>query len=400
MTRRDHAIGFALCAAYVAVLLHTAPDLGMSRDEGMYVAAAEAYGGWLELLFREPKRALEQEAIDAAFRINREHPPLFKLLFGVGFLAQRAWHPFSYDSSAYRFAGMLSAGLLLWLIYICGARFLGRAAGAFAALAFALLPRPFYHAHLNAFDVPITLANTAVVYAYARSLTDKRWAYVCGGLFGLALLTKHNSWILPGIFLIHYLLLRRLSGQWRVPHALIACLTIGPLLFFAGWPFLWHDSFERLGWYVRFHLHHAYYNMEYFGVNYFWPPFPISYAWVMTLYTVPLSTLALGCFGVGERLAALLPDRGTQRGWAAADPELITLLFAGALFAPLVLLSVPTTPIFGGTKHWFPAYPFLCLFAGQAFTFVLARVSARFAERIPLALRRYLPLAAASWLLA
>ena len=38
---RDHALGLALCAAYVAVLVATAGDLAMARDEAFYVDAAE-----------------------------------------------------------------------------------------------------------------------------------------------------------------------------------------------------------------------------------------------------------------------------------------------------------------------------------------------------------------------
>ena len=74
----------------------------------------------------------------------------------------------------------------------------------------------------------------------------------------------------------------------------MATVLLGPLIFFAGWPWLWHDTLPRLRDYAAFHLHHEYYNMEYFGVNYFWPPFPSSYAWVMTLFTVPFTTLAFG----------------------------------------------------------------------------------------------------------
>ena len=203
---RDYALALALCVAYVAVLLRTANDIGMSRDESMYTQAGDAYAGWFASAWREPSIAFRQEAIDAAFRVNREHPPLFKLLFGLGQLAQQRWHLFATDSASYRFAGMLSAGLLLALIYVFGTRLWGRAAGLFAALAYALLPRPFYHAHLDAFDVPIALANTAVIYAYLRSLTSRRWAYGCGALFGLALLTKHNSWTVPGIIAIHFAL--------------------------------------------------------------------------------------------------------------------------------------------------------------------------------------------------
>jgi hypothetical protein len=35
-----------------------------------------------------------------------------------------------------------------------------------------------------------------------------------------------------------------------------------------------------------------------------------------------------------------------------------------------------TTPIFGGTKHWITAYPFLCLFAGRGFALAAERCTA------------------------
>lgn len=393
----DHAIGVALCAGYVAVLLATASELGLARDEGIYVQSAEVYGRWLELLWREPGSALLQESIDQAFRVNREHPPLMKLLSAVGAISQRELGLFAHDSDSFRFAGMLSAGLLLWLIYVFGTRLYGRTAGSFAALAFALLPRPFYHAHLNAFDVPITLAVTAVTYAYWRALTSGSsarartgWTLTCGGLFGLALLTKHNSWLLPGVFVIHFALtqlierrVQQLGGtrrSARVPFALLAMCVLGTAIFFAGWPFLWHDTWQRLAWYVSFHTKHEYYNMEYFGVNYFWPPFPMSYAWVMTFFTVPLTTLGLGLAGLAQELRALVLEQlalwraryGMHADATPGDPAQTTLLLLGAMFAPLVLISLPSTPIFGGTKHWFPAYPILALFAGRAFSSVVA----------------------------
>ena len=49
-------------------------------------------------------------------------------------------------------------------------------------------------------------------------------------------------------------------------------------------------------------------------------------------------------------------------GWARLDGLLFTLV---GLF-PLVLIALPTTPIFGGTKHWLTAYPFLALAAAVA----------------------------------
>lgn len=380
--RGDHLIGALLCAGYVTVLLYTAPALGLSRDESMYVAAAESYAEWLKLLFTEPGHALQRAQIDHFFRVNNEHPPLAKMLFALSYLLDQRLGLFTRESLPFRFVGMLSAGLLLWLIHVFGTRYFGRRIGLFAALAFALLPRPFYHAHLDAFDIPITLAVTAVVYAYARALVDRRWLIGLGLLYGLALATKHNSWLLPGIFAVHFAWVRlharlraragREPALRRWPDWLLSMATLGPALFFATWPWLWHNAASRLRNYAAFHLHHDYYNIAYFGVNYFWPPFPIGYPWVMTMFTVPITTLLLAVLGLTLR---------TRQEWSAThalvrgrlpdprvdDPTHLTILMIGCLFAPMILISLPSTPIFGGTKHWFTAYPFLALFAGVGF---------------------------------
>jgi 4-amino-4-deoxy-L-arabinose transferase-like glycosyltransferase len=378
---RDHLIGLLLCSGYVAVLLATAPDLGLSRDEGMYVFAAESYARWFEQLAHDPSAALQREAIDAAWRVNHEHPALAKSLFALSYLLDREVGLFTRESLAFRFPGMLSAGLLLWLLYIFGTRLHGRRAGLFAALAYALLPRPFYHAHLDAFDVPIALAVTAVLYAYWRSLSDRRWALWTGVLFGLALATKHNSWFLPGICAIHFtgaLWLDRRSGRRAlspVPYWLLAMALLGPLIFFGSWPWLWHDTLPRLRAYGRFHVNHDFYNMAYFGVNHFWPPFPRSYAWVMTLYTVPVTTLLLALLGLWHQGRATLV--AVRRNLARVsepgdDARYTSVLLLGCLLAPLAPFVIPSTPIFGGTKHWFTAYPFMALFAALGFERVLA----------------------------
>jgi hypothetical protein len=398
-TWRDHLLGAALAIGYIAVLLATAPDLGLSRDEGIYVVAAESYARWYELLARDPAEAIKPETVDRFWRINHEHPALMKTLFAWSYLADQKLSLFTRDSLAFRFPGMLSAGLLLWLILIFGTRLYGRRAGLFAALAYALLPRPFYHSHLDAFDVPIALAVTAVTYAYWRSLSERRWALWCGVLFGLALATKHNSWLLPGIFALHFAYARglewlraRRSGTAApslVPYWLVAMLVLGPPIFLMSWPWLWHDIGPRLHAYAAFHLHHEYYNMEYFGVNYFWPPFPVSYPFVMTLYTVPVTTLLLACVGLTLLVRRELNDvRGLLAPGAAAgddsarDPQHTTILLFGSLLAPIVIIALPSTPIFGGTKHWFTAYPFLALFAGAGFDAALPAYAGLVPERL------------------
>lgn len=405
---RDHALGALLALSYLVVLLGTSSELCMSRDEGFYVTAAERYGTWYEQLFEDPKKALSRKSIDRYWANNSEHPALIKTVFAWTWLLDQKGYPalrealghspaplFSKPSMAYRFGGMLSASLTLWLIYIFGACAADRRLGVFAAVAYATMPRVFYHAHLDCFDVPIVLMITWTVYCYFRSLTEKRWAFMTGIAFGAALATKHNSWVVPGVLLVHYVWVsaeerrRRRRGERPrivlVPYWLIAMLTLSPLLFLASWPWLWFDTYQRLVSYVNFHLHHVYYNMAYFGVNYFRPPFPVSYPFMMTLFTLPLTIVLLALAGIAVRFRALLPsalsERFGQGGELRADPRATDVLWLGCLLAPLIVIALPSTPIFGADKHWYAAYPFLALFAGYAALHVVVSMESRLRSR-------------------
>lgn len=392
---RDHLIGLALCTSYVALLLVSSSAVGMSRDEGFYVDAARHYGAWFTALAEDPSAATEQAVVDRHWTHNHEHPSLVKSMFAFFHLAQEDHALFEQPSMAFRFTGMLCGGLLLWLIYIFGARSFGRQVGVFAAVAFALLPRVFYHSQLDAFDVPIVLMMTLVTYCYWRSLTDPRWAIWTGLAYGLALETKHNAWTLPAIFLIHWIFVvlterrARRAGEGAatsyVPWWLLGMVLLGPPIFVALWPWMWFDTLARFNEYAAFHLNHEHYNMAYFGVNYFRPPLPMGYPWVMVAFTVPAATLALALTGLGTRLRALLPPGLMERLWpdgrAVPDVSRTDVLFFGVMIAPLVVISMPWTPIFGGTKHWFSGYPFLAIFAGVAFVRVAREVRRRWPGR-------------------
>ena len=265
------------------------------------------------------------------------------------------------------------------------------------------MPRVFYNAHLACFDAAIMTIWAACVYVYWRA--EQRgglgWALLAGVMYGLTLETKLNAWTLPAVFLPHAFVLhfRRFArfsraGTIPVPASLLAMATIGPVLFVALWPWLWNDTLPRIQEYVNFHLNHEYYNIEFLGVNYWSAPSPKAYAPVMIAATVPTVTLLLFFVGLGDRakiafvrvraLVARVPAIGARigagRGLAArvgapGGPvpkdkyETDLLLFLGFV-VPLSVFFLPKTPIFGGTKHWFPAYPFLVIFAGRGFDLV------------------------------
>lgn len=407
----DPLIALGLGIAYVVLLLNTVDNLGYARDEGFYFQAARSYGAWFELLFKDPTTALTRASVDRYWAANNEHPALMKSLFALSNLylfEKYKW--FSDAGTAFRFPGMVLSGLAVAVTYLWGARSVHRGAGIVAAVLLGMMPRVFYHAHLDCFDMPVAAMWLITTYAFWRSLDRGLFfALFVGVLYGLLLNTKHNSWLLPPALIAWLLIVHGRSvwrgmkvGRVRVPTALFCMALIGPLVFYALWPWIWHDTGKRLAAYVAFHMHHEYYNMEFLGRTYWKPPMPLGYAWVMTFATVPAVTLGLFLAGLfsGARhflithlrrpvsklftrfRKTLSPRTLTRSDRRRVSAEVLWLLCILTSYAPWISTN---TPIFGGAKHWITAYPFFCLFAARAFADAMSAAS------------RSLPKAAAWW---
>lgn len=419
---RDYLVALLLFAASFAALGLAQRDQGVMRDEATYFHAAESYWRWFEELGTnikkgQTKRSFTVKAISRDWSANNEHPVLLKSLFGLSWRAFRTTHPklgkrrgipaglgWMSEISAFRLPGWFFTAFCVALLYLFGVRIESRVTGLAAALLYITIPRVFFHGQLACFDSAVTTMWLLVVYAYYRALDRARWSIVAGLVFGLALATKHNAWFIPALLLIHYLVviwpdisLQPLKLP-RAPLVFFAMALLGPVVFYAHWPWLWFDTVKHLTFYFSFHLKHSFYNMEYLGVNYGLPPLPISYPFGMTLFTVPTVLLVLAPIGywiytryhvltVLSRWVGVRPPAfdsrfryPARRSWLrpakGLDPRIGLLLLLNGVF-PLLLIALPWTPIFGGTKHWMPAYPFLCLLAGVA----LSRLVVRLRER-------------------
>lgn len=354
---RDGWLALGLALTYTTVLGLTHGSLALSRDESFYIEHAQIIATWLRRLLADPMHAITPPVLAAGWPgVVADHPPLMKYLFAASLMSYESARPSIAQTLAMRIPTMAIAGLLIGLMYIWGAQYRSRLAGFCAAILFGLLPRVFYHSHLICLDVPITFFSTVALYCYWRSLQARRWSIAYGVTLGLALLTKHNAWLLPFVLLVHWFLAHRHEPPWW----LFSTMLITPIVVYVGWPWLWYDSWPHLLAYVNYHLQHDYYNMAYLGGNFFRPPFPIGYPWLMTLWTVPAVTLLLAIGGIALLGGSLIASRSI---WVRKKYS-TEVLWLGACLAPIVLISLPFTPIFGGTKHWFPAYPFMCLFAG------------------------------------
>jgi len=247
-------------------------------------------------------------------------------------------------------------------------------AGLLGALLFLWTPRHFFHAHLICFDMAIVAAMMATLYGFWRAREDRRWALATGLLWGVALLIKHNAFFLPVPLLAFWLWSDRARLSWKregwrfrlrlppVPVALFSMVILGPVLLFVCWPWLWFDPWASVSQYFAFHLHHEHYFQWFLGQPLQVPPFPVTFPAALTALTVPLPFLLLTVAGIALRIHERLQLDGAERAAHAAQTDF--LLLNGLV--PLLLISLPSTPIFGGIKHWMTGMPLLFLFGGLA----------------------------------
>ncbi|MFT6395802.1 MAG: 4-amino-4-deoxy-L-arabinose transferase-like glycosyltransferase [Bradymonadia bacterium] len=367
----DRLIALLIAAGTILVLAQTA-EMGFTRDESFYFHAASEYAGWFAELGEnwengELRESFTQQSVDRHWSYNPEHPVLVKTTFalsGMLFHDKLGWMS---SSLAYRFPAMLFTGWLCAVMYLFALGWTrSRAVGVLAPLLLMTIPRFFFHAHLTCFDVPVTAVWVAFMYSYWRSLDSTKWAWITGFMWGIALITKLNAFFLPIVLLAHWGLRAALMSRVRksarievpkVPFALFAMAILGPIIFVLGWPRHWFDTWNRVLWYLRFHLNHEHYFVLYFGHSLIRPPFPATFPLVMSLVTTPLATLFAWALGTGfvatDWIKQLRDNIIEERGTA--------LLFALNIAVPILIIARTSTPVFGGIKHWFPSLPFLCI---------------------------------------
>jgi hypothetical protein len=400
---------------------------GLARDEAQYFRAGERYWGWFEELGAavragKPGRAFSRAVVDSYWGDNHEHPPLMKTLYGLSWRLfhrcdcvgpKQGLHPiaihgkhrtlplFSRESTAFRFPAILLAGLGAALVYGFARRWVGPWAAAGAAVLSVAQPHYFFHAQISCFDAPIAVLALLVGWAYWKSLRSPRWGLLCGVFYGLALATKHNAWLIPCFLLVHYLWMRRRDFLRlrlpRVPLAFLSMASLGPLVLFALWPWLWHSPVPRVREWMQRHAQHEHYNFEYLGRNWNLPPPPAqtsrwllraTFPFVSTGFTVPATTLALAAAGAvvlarrrrrdapTDEPAGIIPESpepGARASWLrpGADVDLAPGMFlAVQILGPIGTLALPSTPIFGGVKHFLAAMPFLAMLAGVGMAWV------------------------------
>jgi 4-amino-4-deoxy-L-arabinose transferase-like glycosyltransferase len=354
----DWAIAVLLGALTIAVLAWTAPQIGLTWDEPVYTAAQRSYVTWFEQLAAAPRAALSQGGIRAGWDINHEHPPLAKLWSGVLWrLSGDLFGPLV----AYRLGTITLVGALVAMIYLTVAGSYGLGAGLASVATLVAMPRFFFHAHLAALDVPAAVSYVAIITLFwrTRNARGARASTAVGLLlalaWGAALATKINAAFALPVLALWALLVDR---RWDHVLRLGLMSAIGPLVFVALWPWLYHDTLIRLAKYILFiTVDHWQIAQWYLGQRYMPPPW--HFAFVMFVMVVPLTTLI-----------AMLA--GALRAWRDPRPGQPIVLWSLAAAMPLVALTTGKSMVYDNERLFMAAFPYAAMLAGCGLAWVIA----------------------------
>ncbi len=327
-------------------------------DERYYYTFSAGMRRW----FAAP--SLDEVTVNAVFREGNAHPPLpiyATAVTGALFQADETQFLLAVRlATTFQFAG------LVLLIYLFVKREAGAAAGGIAAALAAFSPRLFAHSLMATYDVPMCLMWVGTTVVFYRGMQSRRWAVASGFVFGLALLTKVNALLLPLALWPWGLYFHRRKA---LPAIGAMCL-IGPVIFFAGWPWLWMHPIRNTAeyivdkfppgavpsWFLSLTGTEAIAWRETPKVLYFGKVNPGGAPWhypfVMLLLTMPAATLAGSCLSAVEA-----KRREPHR-------PLIALLWWSVL-VQLLVFAFAMKP-FDGVRLFLPVLPLAAMAAGIA----------------------------------
>jgi 4-amino-4-deoxy-L-arabinose transferase-like glycosyltransferase len=352
MNPSNSIIGVTLACLTAISLIITAPDIGLTWDEPVYLTGAKSYISFFNLLVKDPHQAMKPETIDHYWDLNHEHPPLDKVWSGVVWSCAR--YVFD-DLTAHRLGNILLTAFLVLLLYLLVAESYGRMAGLFASIALMSMPRFFFHAHLASLDVPVAAGIFTVIFVFwqSRDRDEWWWGIVIGIVFGLAEAIKLNATFLP-IALVIWSMIFRPKRSILLRQVLMATTAIPT--FILSWPWLYFQTLHRIKAYAGFHAHHFKIGQWYLG-NFCQPP-PWHFVFVMTWAVVPL-TVMLAAFAGMARVRKGLKDNGL--GWLLIICALVSI-------APF---AIGKSLLYDNDRLFMPLFPFIAALSGAGFGWIL-----------------------------
>lgn len=232
-TRRKIVLVVVILAALLR--LWAAWQLPLDADEPTYLQAGFDYARLL-------RSGDFNEVID--YSANTEHPPLVKLLYGVGVLALgKDASPANVLFTARAISAVFGV-LAVWVVAL-----VSPLAGFLLAIQ-TLVVKYTSQAYLEA--LPLFAASAAVLSLLRSRGKQDAWFWISALALGLTAAGKYTYF--PVLVVILYLLIWDQKTPWP---AVLAYLVAAGLAFWALDPALWHDPANRLLNSIFFHLNYS-----------------------------------------------------------------------------------------------------------------------------------------------
>jgi len=381
--------GIFLLGFVFIVLLLTLDDMGLTDDDDFYVPAAKDYVTWMEkntkAIFDGDFSYFGKNKIQRHWYNNHEHPSVAKAVMGMSWIVFHKWTGLMGQINAARLGVIILAMMMFYLVFRFSWEIFGPRAAIFAVLALLTMPRTFYHAHVATLDIPTASTLFLVIYAVWRAEKSKLWVILAGIFYGVAMCTKLN-----GPFVVFPLLVYWFY-RWRQDY-ILKSLSVLPVkrMFWTGismallsfpvfwllWPWIWHDTINRLIEYFNFHFHHYGIRLLYLGDIFISNPFPPWHApFVYAFYTVPLVVIILGLAGMYYGFKQLTPNNLKTFSHGAGSRRDYALLMAANVAFCIAIVAFPNGPKYGGVKLFQPLYPCFAVLAGFGFQVLLEKLS-------------------------
>lgn len=367
---------------------------GLTVDEifnvtqGVYLTEQARRLGWLNLI---PGTSQEAYRPENGF-YNPDHPPLGRWWLGLHHLLTRWIAPPADPKDLFTIAcartGSATAfALTVFLIGASITRWHGRAAGVMSAISLVLMPRVYGHAHLASLETITNLTCTAAVLGVAHwwngsQPPTRRMSILAGALLGVAMLTKIQ------VVLILVPILCWTLWRWRkdavVP--LILWCAAALVVFFAGWPYLWFNSFDHLSEYFGRATNRATLSVWYLGQKYPDRLVPWHYPFVMFGLTVPVILHGFGLVAVSQSFSRRFHQTNPLRVLAGIQGGISLrmsnglnqetsacanlnwhrdVLFLSCVLFPLILFAIPGIAVYDGERLFLTCFPFWAVFVGR-----------------------------------
>lgn len=354
----------------------TISNYGINWDEPIHFIRGQAYlnfflpDGQKTYNYSENQRnSIYNDKIhDATFYMNNDccHPVLNGILYSLSnriFFEKLGWLP---DIGAYNLMGIVLSSFLVFLLTWFVAYQFNLVAAIVAGISLFIYPMFLAETHINVKDPPETVFYTTCLILIYFAVKKLSWKLLilAGIVFGLAWGTKFNILflpvvIIPWLFYVFFthkkdVIFRKASTKAFFILIIPILLTLGFVIFFASWPYLWQSPENMLSIFAWYRHIGSGFNYEpeflVYGFN--------TYPAIWIIFTTPLSILILSLAGIVTAIKMIF-----KKSEKTSLLIIILLWFS----IPIIRVSLPNTSIYGGVRQIMEYVPAMAILTGIGF---------------------------------